>query len=102
MSFASSFFFVSCLLRVLSFFVCVADGGSLYHYKGPRADVSKLKWAVRAIAALRKERLKKIKVVSMKRHDEDLPEFWQALQGAPADVKVRKAEREAERKRQNR
>ena len=34
---------------------------SLFHFKGPKADVGKLKYAVRAIAALRKERLKKIK-----------------------------------------
>ncbi len=60
---------------------------SLFHFKGPKADVTKLKIAVRAIAALRKERLKKIKVVSMKKYDEDIPEFWSAVQGVPGDVK---------------
>lgn len=61
---------------------------ALFHFKPPKADVGKLKYAVKAIAALRKERLKKVRVVSMKKYDEPQPEFWEALGGgSPADVK---------------
>ena len=54
---------------------------SIFHFKPPKADVGKLKFAVKTIAALRKERLKKVKVVSMKKYDEDQPDFWKALGG---------------------
>jgi hypothetical protein len=60
----------------------------MFHFKPPKADIMKLKFAVKTIANLRKERLRKIKVVSMKKYDEDQPEFWAALGGGgPADVK---------------
>lgn len=84
---------------------------SLFHWKGPKADITKLKFAVMAIARLRKERLRKVKVVSMKvsqtkivvclfvvfplallvskaciQPDDTSPEFWNALGGTLADV----------------
>lgn len=68
-----------------------------------KADVTKLKFAIGTIAKLRKERLRKVKVVSMKvsfvgtvcamgsappsQPDDATPEFWHALGASgPADV----------------
>lgn len=90
----------------------------LFHWKPPRADISKLKFAVKTVARLRKvtllsshhitslslspltsrlgsqERLRKIKVVSMK-HDDDQPLFWEALGGGvAADVREEEDTRE--------
>lgn len=71
---------VECSIKSLNmqnhFILETAD--SIFHWKGPKADISKLKYAVASIAKLRKERLRKVKVVSMK-PDEAQPEFWGAL-----------------------
>ena len=41
----------------------------IFHFKPPKADIMKLKFAVKTIAALRKERQKKVKVISMKKYN---------------------------------